>query len=648
MQSNMFRRVACGALLALTAALVACGGGGYNSMTSSPQSGTVPVVISDASAEDWAAIDVKLLRIALIPQGGGSAVTVWTAPAQVPSINLAQLDQLGEIPGNPPIPVGTYTGATLTVGANPGDVSLTVAADPETGFPVAPGTVIPGTEIQILGAEGGGGALTVPVKVSFDSPLMVSTGQNNAVDIEFDLRHPAFIIGHTPPAAAGATIWAVNFKGAVRHRPVRDITRLVLRHTYGTVQSVDASNAFITITKDYPVRPVTNPETAIASDDSLRIYADATNGTIFYDVDAKTTTVIKDFSAEASTLDGKYVRLAARYQVDGRLTAVRLWASTQFNNVWVSPEGHVLHVDTAANLITVANESGRGVPVAVDANTQFFFRVPQDALADATPIGTGPAFLASHDLVRGFKVHVSATDPLATPLLAQTIDIETAVYDGRISGANTTSFTYTRRFATVTDDYSVTLPYIAATSANTDPGGNSVMGFLWWNFTFPTAADTGAGAVADFVAATNGGVNFGGTVGTLSAFGVSGATWGDPANSSGWSLRNAVLLPTPVPLGLVSTAFAGNSFAMTVFGGTLPVTVDVSRTPQSATLVYQVDRTNGVITVSPIDVTTASGLAAITAGLTAGAPVKVFGVPQSDGTLKAYALAYFTGTMPAL
>ena len=47
-------------------------------------------------------------------------------------------------------------------------------------------------------------------------------------------------------------------------------------------------------------------------------------------------------------------------------------------------------------------------------------------LADATPIGTGTAFLANHDLVRGFKVHVSVVDPLATPLVAQTIDIETA------------------------------------------------------------------------------------------------------------------------------------------------------------------------------------------------------------------------------
>ncbi len=114
-----------------------------------------------------------------------------------------------------------------------------------------------------------------------------------------------------------------------------------------------------------------------------------------------------------------------------------------------------------------------------------------------------------------------------------------------------------------------------------------------------------------------------------------------------WTLRNAVLVPTPVPLGTVSSAFAAGTFAMSVAGGALPATVDVSTSVQSATLVYQVDRSGGVLTISPIDVTTAQGLAALGTGLIAGAPVKVFGVPQPDGTLKAYVLVYYTGMMPA-
>ncbi|HEX4647806.1 MAG TPA: DUF4382 domain-containing protein [Steroidobacteraceae bacterium] len=606
-------------------------------------------MISDASSDDWAVIGVKVLSIALQPQGGGSAVTVWTAPNPAPYVNLEQLDQLGEILGNVSVADGTYTGAVLTIAANPGDVLLTVAADPESGFPVAGGTTIASGLIQIQGKQGTSGSFTVPIKVTFDTPLTVSAAHSNALDLEFDLAHPAFIVGHTPPVAAGQTLWAMNFEGPVRHHPVSDITRLVLRHTYGTVKTVDSTDAFFTIVKDFPVLPVANPETAVASAISLDIYADATNGTIFYDLDAKTTTVVKSFSAEATSLPGKFVRVAARYQVDGKLAAVRVWASSDFDKVWLSPEGHVLHVNTTTDVITVSNEAGQAVPLTIDANTQFFFRAPENALSGATPIGTGPGFLASHNLVRGFKVHVNAVDPLASPMVADTVDIETAGYSGRISSPGNTNFTYTHNFATATDDYSVTLDYISGTTANTDPSGNSVMGFLWWDFTFPTLATTGSNAVAQFVLATNGSVNFGGSVGSIAAWGVSGATWGDPASPNGWSLRNAVLLPTPVPLGLVSTAYSSSSdsFAMTVLGGTQPATIDVSIAMQSATLVYQIDRSNGVITITPVDVSTASGQAALAAGLAAGTPVKVYGLPQPDGTLKAYVLAYFTGTLPA-
>ena len=124
----------------------------------------------------------------------------------------------------------------------------------------------------------------------------------------------------------------------------------------------------------------------------------------------------------------------------------------------------------------------------------------------------------------------------------------------------------------------------------------------------------------------------------LPAWGVSAATWADAANPGGWSLRNGILLPTPVPLGTVTTGFSGGTFAMGVLDGALPVTVDVSTTSQSATLVYQIDRSNGVVTISPIDVTSSSGLAAITTNLIAGVPVKGYGIPQPDGSLRAYVL----------
>jgi hypothetical protein len=326
---------------------------------------------------------------------------------------------------------------------------------------------------------------------------------------------------------------------------------------------------------------------------------------------------------------------------------VRIWASGSFNSVWISPEGHVLHSNPNTGTLTVENELGKPVTLAVDANTQFFFRTPANAVSDATPIGTGPAFLAN--IVRGFKVHVSVDDPLAAPLVAQTVDIEIARYDGAISNATTTGFTYTRKFVNVNDDYHVLLPYISNNTANgSDPStGAAISGYKWWNFAFPTIVDSGTNAIPDFISATSGAVNFGGTVGPLGAAGESYATWNDPAAANTWAAPWTVMLPTEVPFGVAATSYSNQNtdFTMTVPNGVNAVTVDLDTTSGSATLVYQVDRTNGIVTISPVDISTTAGQNTLSQNLVTGTPVKVFGVPQANGTIKGYVLFYFTGTI---
>jgi len=635
---------------ALTLFSVGCGGGSNssndsNTNTQAPavQNGTVNMMVSDASTEDWATIGVKVLAISLVPQGGGTPVSVYTAPTPAPMINLVELDQLSEILGNLTVASGTYTSANLTISANPGDVVLTASADPSVGFAGTAGATIPLNQIDIQGATGSSGSLTAPASVTLVSPLVVTAGQSNALDLEFDLSHPAFIVNHVP-VGSGMTMWAVNFSGPVRHHPTPDLTRLVLRHSYGSVSAVSSDDSSITITKDFPVEPPTNPETAIASMQSLSILADSTNGTLFYDLDAGTTTKITGFSAEASTIVGKYVRVAARYQANGTLVAVRVWSSSTFNNVFVSPEGHVLHVNTSTDIITVQNELGAGVPITINGSTQFYFRTPWNATADATPIATGTSFLTSHNFVRGFKVHVSV-NPLQTPLVAQEIDIENARFDGNISAATSSGFTYTRNFNTAGDDYTVTLNYIASSTPNgTDYNGNAISGFKWWNLTFPTLLNDGATAINNFISATNGAVNFGGSVGLFDAWGESYAIWNDPANPNGWALPLAVLDPETAPLGVVAAGYSSGAFTFTVPGGVNAVTTNLSTTSGSATLVYQVDRTNNIVTITSVDITTTAGQNTITSNLVTSAPVKVFGVPQANGTIKAYVVFYYTGT----
>ena len=623
-------------------------GGGGGNPNPQPQNGTVNLLLSDASTEDWATIGVKVISVTLTPQSGGSDVTLYTAPSPAPCINLLQLDQLSEVIGNMTVPVGTYTAATINVSGNPGDILLTTSADPETGFAAAGSTTIPPSQIQIKHTQGSSGSLTVPIKVNLLSPLVVTENQSNALDLEFDLSHPAFIVAHVPPAA-GTTMWAVNFDGPVRHHRIFDRTRLILRHAYGTVGSVSSDNTSLSFTKDYPVYPPTNPETEITSSQTLTVLADNANGTLYYDVDAKTPpTTIHDFSTIASSIVGKYIRVAARYQVDGSLVAVRLWASSSFNSVWISPEGHVLHVNAGTGTLVVENELGLPVPLTITSSTNFYFRTPYKAESDANAIGQGPAFLSN--LVRGFKVHASVVDPLAASFVAESVDIEIARYDGTISASNLNGFTYTRKFHTASDDYTVTLPFTPSTTANgSDPQtGAAISGFKWWNFTFPTIVDSGANAISDFDSATGGAVNFG-TAGTFSAAGETYAIWDGTIPATPWDAPWTVLIPTEVPLGIAATGYSNTttSFTLSVPGGSNSPVVDLNTTSGSATLVYQVDFTNSIITISPVDISTTAGQTTLTNNLLANTPVKVYGIPQADGSIKDYVLFYFTGVAPS-
>src|ERR1700730_10884659 len=83
----------------LTAGVAACGGGSSSDTSSASTApaattGTMSLLVSDASSDDWGTIGVKILSISLTPQGGGSTVTVFTASATPPVVNLEQLDQI--------------------------------------------------------------------------------------------------------------------------------------------------------------------------------------------------------------------------------------------------------------------------------------------------------------------------------------------------------------------------------------------------------------------------------------------------------------------------------------------------------------------------------------------------------------------------
>jgi len=635
-------------------------------------SGIVNTMLSDDATEDWATIGVKVLSIQLVHHDPltalSQAVTIYTAPSTgAPTINLVQLDQLSEILGNLTVPTGTYDQAILTLGANNTgtacDVSLVVSPDPEPGFDLPAGTSVPCSQIAIVGATGTAPNMTVPLTVNLKSLLTVTGASSNALDLEFDLRHPALIVEHFPVGATAPT-WAVNFNGPVNHHPRPDVSKVLLRHMYGTVASVSTDNTAINVSRVVPAHPITSPETAAAdTTPAIAVLADAVNGTLFFNLDSSgAPATITSFSSVASTIDGMYVRIAARYQQNGTLTATRIYASKSFNTIWQNPEGHVVHVNTKTNVMHVTTEDGKTTAVAIGPNTNFYFG------SSNTAIGTGTTFFDGltpgklPNVARGFKVNVTI-DPLSTakPPVALSVEIDVARYDGAITTPDTTDFTYTRTFADAdqlaNDGYTGLIDYIASSSANTDQQGNAVNGFYWWDFGFPTLADTKSTAVADFVSGTSGATNFGGLVGALQPVGISFATWGDAAAPTTWSAKWVNLLPAPAPLGNIVSPFAASTSSFT-YSIPLPtaapkstaaantVTVDLMTASGSATLVYQVDRQSptAVVTVTPQDISVAATLSAVGADLIKGVPVKVFGVPNPDGSIKAYTLFYYTNT----
>ena len=155
---------------------------------------------------------------------------------------------------------------------------------------------------------------------------------------------------------------------------------------------------------------------------------------------------IKNFSTVTNGLTGRFVRVAARYQSNGSLVAVRIWAANSFSSVWISPEGHVLHVNTTTDVITVQNELGQPVNLRWMPIPSSFSGLLGMLLLTPRLSGREPSFLTNKDLVRGFKIHASvviprgSAGPHARPVCAERVDIEIARYDGSISAVNANNF----------------------------------------------------------------------------------------------------------------------------------------------------------------------------------------------------------------
>ncbi len=409
--------LAAPALTALALSL-ACGGGGSSSTTPVPTAtGATSIILTDAPSDQWAAIEVVVTKVTLLNKTDHSKEVVAFEGATA-KINLVDLDSVGELLATAQIPVGTYDALRITI--DPASVNL-VKAD---------GTVVPSSQVHVQGAT---------VQVGLSADLVVTTTGSNAVQIDFDLGHPLFLV-QLPNLD-----WVMNLQ--VKHRPnangMMGMGQLMFRHRRGTIASVAASSFVL--------------RTDSGNDLTVNVGA----GAWFFDADAK---VPGSFAGLAA---GKHALVSLRMQTDGTLWAVRVWYGANALPGW-TPEGHVVGVDQANNKLLVSTNASAPRPILIDSDTTFTFRTSQT-------IGTGQAVLAN--VWTGFKVQIDVKDPLQVPMHAKSVNIQRAVDGGVIKTATASSFTYAHPLAG------------DRAHAYANP-------FTWWYLGFPGSPSTSAGAFA--------------------------------------------------------------------------------------------------------------------------------------------------------
>ena len=336
------------------------------------------------------------------------------------------------------------------------------------------------------------------------------------------------------PPPSGPSISAAP----VRHHPLADLRRLVLRHTYGTVTAISSDSTSITIDKDFPTLPA-----AVAGNRDHR-NPDTHDSGRCDQRHAVLRCGCQDGHHHRQLLGRDQPRMANSCASPPATSRTARWSrpasgrAAPSTAVWLSPEGHVLNVNPNTDIITVTNEAGIGVPLTVNANTKFFYRQPWNAAADATPIGTGTALRHQPEhrarLQGACQCRGSPRGAAGRAGNRHRNRATTRAPSRRQAAAASPTRTTSCAPWTTTR---VTLSYIAAATANgNDPAtGTAITGYKWWNFAFPTIVDSGANAVSDFVSATNGTASFGGTAGAIIPWGVSYVVWADPANATGWS-----------------------------------------------------------------------------------------------------------------
>jgi hypothetical protein len=460
--------------------------------------GGVNLVVTDAPSDDWQEITVSLKSISLRVQDTRELKEIWTASdTSSASINLVDLDGVGELLGKVTIDQGVYDRLVLTIDADPSTITMVNAN----------GTTIPTANIEVAGASNG----TVNVPVDLNPKLTVTADATNLLLIDFDLAHPAFIQEIGDPTQSGLGKIVLSFQ--IHHKPYSASDWLQFRRSFGTVTTLSSTALEIT--------------TIRGKDLTFSLTANS----LYFDVDTT-----KTWSSSAGTLKvGDNVMVDSNMNADGSLFARRIWHTAQAMSTLFdyNHEGIVWAVDNNGIqkriLVSEKNQQqGRWhlVWVNITNDTTFTFR-------DTTTMGIGPSYLQY--LWRGFRVNVDLVDATAAIKVAKTVNIQQAHDEGKVNTAVADTFSLGSGMMTRSYHYSA----------------DSAGPFTWWWFGKPSASSTSTTDFIDTVGTTK--------AAGLRSFVLASLIW--DATNTRWNAQETIFMPEKLPAGwwdhqtTVDTAF---------------------------------------------------------------------------------------------
>ena len=503
--------------LITVAFLAVAGAAGFGLVTScnvaggSGASGSLKLLMTDAPSDDWTEVTVHFLSASLHHQGTDNWEDFWTANTADPAsgkVNLIDLSGVTDILNAGTIKAGAYDRLKLVLNTSTQPDSMKLVT--------ADGTQIAPENITVVDPSGTG-----EIKIDLDPDLVVETGANNILSIDFDLAHPLSIVN-----VDGKVVISLK----IRHKALpHNLARIQFARVLGDITAATAN------TDGTAAFTIKNLQGAL-------IDFNANSSTIYTDISSGTAAG-GNFEGLKALAGSGAALVSANMNADGSLYARRVWYADDISKLpQFTPEGLVRRVGD--NWFSI---QGKKTQTTLDdsdhhhcdwdAQTVFVDEATTWAFQGVDMGVLGAAGL--RHVARGFRVEVVYVDENASPKVAQSVNIQFAHAEGLVIEPNLESFQLGWRW------HVRTMVYSAVTGRE----------FGWWFYGMDASRSTDRQALVDAVAAAR--------QSRLWVFAWAGLTW--DAAGSRWVVEDLVLAPMKLhDFTKITTAYTAETGSMGV------------------------------------------------------------------------------------